>query len=792
MDSHTLSVLEFDQVLQAAAGSCQTELGRRRVLALRPLGERERIELEQDLVAQMSVLIRVEGRLSLAGLHDLDPWSDRVLTEGAFLSPEELDLVRQTLVCLAQTSRRLRAKAGEYPLLAELGRGLSEHKELIRDLERTLGPGLTINDSASPELGRIRRNLSRTKQEIRLALESIMGGHGAREIFSQEVVTQRNDRFVVPVKASAQGRLEGIIHDSSASRRTVFVEPLSVVSGNNRLGLLSAEERREVIRILTGLTRRIGLIWPQLGAEIEIGARLDSIQARASFGLSLNAIRPELGRPDWEGSFGLRLLQARHPLLILAGGKVVPVDLIYPDQGAALIISGPNAGGKTVALKTLGLLSLMAFSGLPIPAGEGSRLPEIPHLAAAIGDEQAISQGASTFSARLSWLKKALAQAREGSLILIDELGGGTDPAEGAALGLAVLDRLMDQGARVAATTHLNLIKAQAAGSERVENVSVSFDPSTQRPTYSLTYGQPGLSKAFEAAAMVGLEEEVVARAKGYLGGEEERFKTLLERLGRLIDQRQEELREAEAQNRRLRDREGELEELGRRLEEDRDRLLAEEGGRLKQLAKGVEKELAAVLEQANSREHKERERARYRFYETKARIGRNLDRIQAKDRVKGGRRPAGIGTGQRVRVAGYKQPGTVERELKDGQLVEVRLAGGLKLKIDPARLKPLEEENRPRSGPDFRYLSSPDRGPLWPEVNIIGLRVDEALPRVEQALDEAVLTGLSRLSVIHGVGTGALRQAVRDYLVDHPLVRTFSAPEGLRGAGVTEVELGG
>ena len=527
MNRRSFNVLELDRVLEAAASLCQTPLGQERTLALGPLTEKEQVELELDRVAETVQFVEIEGGLDLSGLHDLSLFEEHLTTQGTFLSPEELDLFGQTLDCLARNRKRIAAKAQEYPLLAGLGQGLADHREIIRDFKRIFGPGLTIADSASPALGRIRERTAGLKNDIRRELETMLTDPRAGEIVQEAIVTQRNDRFVVPVKAGLQNRMEGIIHDASASRRTVFVEPLSIVSKNNQLGLMAAEEREEVIRILTNLTDRLREVWPELKYQIQTGAELDCLQARARLARRLKAVRPEID------PVRLELKGARHPLLLLGGGRVIPVDLRFPEGKSILIISGPNAGGKTVSLKTLGLLHLMALSGLLVPAEEGSRVTFCTRVAALIGDDQAISDGASTFSAKLKWFKEILDSSGPGSLVLIDELGGGTDPAEGAALGLAVLDSLAEKGVRVLATTHLSFIKAYAAGNPAAENLAVQFDPDTRRPTYELSYGQPGLSNAFEAAATVGLDPAVTARAKGYLSGDEEKFKGLLEELNR-------------------------------------------------------------------------------------------------------------------------------------------------------------------------------------------------------------------------------------------------------------------
>lgn len=791
MTGRSLQVLEFDQVLQATAALCDSPLGREKTLGLVPLEDPERIDRAQERVAQMALFRQIEGGISLSGLHDLSGLSDRVMTEGGFLGPEELVLIGETLTTLARVRSALLAKTEEYPLPAELASRLGDHRRITSELNKTFGPGLTIADSASSNLARIRRRTSGLKSDIRRSLEGLMEDPHTKGIWQDEIVTQRSERFVVPVRAARQTRLEGIIHDASASRQTVYFEPLSVINQNNELGLLSAEERREIRRILIRLTELVREVWEILLAEIDLGAKLDCIQARAKLGIRLKAVKPILSP-----SGRLELIRARHPLLILGGDPVVPIDLEFPEGKQTLIVSGPNAGGKTVSLKTLGLLSVMALSGIPIPAAEGTRIPVLGSVEAIIGDDQDLSDGASTYSARLAWFGRVLKRAGAGSLVLIDELGGGTDPAEGAALSLAVLDELAEAGARTLATTHLSFIKAYALGREEAENLSVQFDPESKLPTYELTAGQPGLSNAFEAAAQAGLSDSFLTRAKGYLGGQEERFKGLLEDLNSLITKQSAGLERIKEKERDLADERRLLQAEKRRLKEDRKRLLEDEVERLKRLAEKTERQLKKALERAGSKEAKERERARYQFYETKAGIKKGL--AEPRTRAAQGRPGISLQPGQEVRLAGSKRPGVVERVIKSGRRVEVRLAGGLKVKVDPEELKPVAGQS-PGSSPNQRpkpRRSEPRTRPgpatTWPEVNIIGLRVDEALPVVDKALDEAILTGLDKLSVIHGVGTGALRRAVREFLIDHPQVRDFQAPEGVRGAGLTIVELGG
>lgn len=783
MDQRTLTVLEFDRVLAAAAGLASTDLGRAAVLSLRPLAQPERQDYELDRLAEMVGYLAVEAGFDFTGLIDLRPLLAPLDSGGSYLDPEDLALVGEVLACLSRLKGRLKGLGKDYPLLAALAEGLGDHRDLTAAFKRTFGPGLTIADSASPELKRIRRRLTGIKDTIRSELQTILDDGRSQQLWQDELITQRSGRFVLPVRSGRQGRLDGIIHDSSASRQTVYLEPLAVTGLNNQLGLMSAEERREVIKILTRLTDQLRPLADQLIAEVALAGELDGVQARARLARGLRAVRPELidhGR--------LKLRQARHPLLVLGPTEAVPVDLHFPEGKSVLIVSGPNAGGKTVALKTMGLLTLMALSGLFIPADEGAEVPRFRAVAASIGDEQAISDGRSTYSARLAWLREMVDSAGPGRLVLIDELGGGTDPAEGAALGLAVLDSLADQGAHILATTHLNAVKSWAAARPEADNLSVLFEPDTKRPTFELAYGRPGLSNAFDIAAQVGLKPELIDRAAGYLGGDEERFKTILARLAELADSHDQARKLAQAEETRLRRIRREAEADRDDLKRRRDKLAAEGKKQIEAKIARAEATLERILARAEAPDKKARDRAKYRFYDEKSRLKTTFAPSAEKEAAPN--QAPSLSRGQAVKVKGFPQPGEVTGLARSGGRVEVRLAGGLRVKVDPADLSPAAKADQPARQPAPQPVTGPARSGLWPEVKIIGLRVDEALPVVDKALDEAALDGTGRLAIVHGIGTGALRSAVREFLAGHPQVKRFGSASGTSGPAVTEVEL--
>lgn len=781
-DAYTFNVLEFDQVLKTVAGLCSAEPGAARAGSIGPISEPDRLALELDRVGEAVELLQVDRPLDMAGLYDLSPLAPLLERDGVRLEPEDLDVCRQTLRCMQRIKRRLTKSADRCPRLAALAERLEDHDPIIKAINRTFGPGLVIVDDASPALKTIRRKSAGLKRKIRDDLTGMMEQTRARGYWQDELITQRNDRFVVPLKASHKNDLPGIIHDSSSTGQTVYMEPAEVFNLNNQIGLCSAEERQEILRILLDLTDMIRRVGPALFGQIDVLAELDCIQAKARLARRFKSVRPEFSDQG-----RVRLRQARHPLLILSGRPVTPVDLEFPADKTTLIISGPNAGGKTAALKNLGLLTLMAYAGLYIPAKEGSILPQGAAVFAAIGDDQALGSGESTYSARLSRLNQIVQRAEPGDLVLIDELGSGTDPAEGAAIALSVIDRLIERRVKVTATTHLNYIKAYAESKPEALNLAVAFDSTDRRPTYQMVYGQPGLSNAFEIAQRLGMDQRLLDQARQYLGGGDEAFLSVLNQLTEKAHRQERINAELADQLAQVRAEKSQLARDRVKLEADREELLSREGERIKELYRRSEEKLTKLLNQAASADRKERERARYGFFEEKGRAGRKM---QAKPKRTGP--GADLRTGQTVRVAGHKPMGTVIDPDAGGDKVEVRLAGGLRLKLEASQLEPWDAPVQAPKNHKRAVSPGPAREGFLPEVNIIGLRVEEALPRVDKALDDALLTGTAKLNIVHGVGTGTLKRAVREFLVGRPGVKNFEPAPGRSREAVTQVELGG
>jgi DNA mismatch repair protein MutS2 len=743
MEERSLRVLEFPLFLQDLQTRAASEVGQALCLALRPSPHKEEVERRLREVAEASDLLKLEGEIPLGGLPEVRPLLHQVRAEGTCLPPESLLRIKSAAAAAGRGRGFLRKAEPFHPLLQEWAGKIPDLRDLEEKLHSAIGPRGEILDSASPELRRLRREISLVRARIRQALESLWEKEELRKIFQEQIITLRSERYVVAVKAEFKNTLPGIIHDHSQSRATFFIEPLATLEENNELNMLLQDEKEEERRILLDLTARVREETQEISRAVEVLGHLDLVFAKAKWAQACGATIPLLNE---EGRWHLR--DARHPLL---GPKAVPIDLLLNRGQSTLIITGANTGGKTAALKTLGLLTLMAQSGVPIPAADGSEAPVFGKIFADIGDEQNLQENLSTFSAWVRSVAKIIQEADFSSLVLLDEVGGGTDPVEGAALTMALLDGLRSQGAKTLVTTHLHLLKAYGAIHPDVVNVSVEFNPGTLRPTYRLIYGHPGESHALLMAEKWGLPHELVQQARGYLGEGERQVSQLLQKLEQTQHEMEIRVQEAEEMKR-------EAEGLRRQTEAFRAQTRKEE-----------ERLLRQTQEEARAMVRESREDLRRMINEFKARGRTDLHHLG--EEIQAQEKKLDAWASKKSEEVGEDSP--------------------------PATLSRLKEAFAQRSGK--RAAKGTRRGPIEyhipsarREIKIIGLRVEEALPLVDKAIDEAFLGGLKELEVIHGAGTGRLRQAIRHHLQEHPSVKSyFPGGPGRGGNGVTVVEIG-
>jgi DNA mismatch repair protein MutS2 len=791
MDAHSLRVLEFQAVLDCLAAEAASVLGRQRATALAPSAD---VDLVAQRLAETGEARALLLRSPVAGMEraaDIRAALARAGIVGARLSPPDLLAVADTLEAAELARQALRLPDLNLPRLSALSAGLRPPPALWRAIRRCILPDGTVADAASPALARLRTQARAAREAVREHLQGLLGSPGLQPVIAEPVITLRNDRYVIPVLPGYRTHVAGIVQDQSGSGHTLFLEPLSAVEQNNAVRRLEREAEAEADRILGELTGAVGASGEEIGATVETLADLDLILAKARLADRWRAQEPVVG-PDGP----LRLRDARHPLLLesrrrkgnVGEEEVVPIDVPLEPSASVLVVTGPNAGGKTVALKTVGLLALMAQAGLHIPAASDSRLPVFGGIYADIGDEQSIAQDLSTFSAHISRLTAILRVADAHSLVLIDEIGAGTDPGEGAALGNAILETLASRGSHVVATTHLDGIKAFVAQEPRMINGAVEFDLDRMRPGYKLHIGFPGRSFAIDVASRLGIPPSIVHRAREFVGDSGAGVDTLLDRLHALESRRSEDAAEAAREREAAASAREDVDRLGRELRERVTALRAQARQRIAEIAAEARRRIEAAVAEIK------RGAPAHPARQVVDQLGDLPDAALAElsTGLPESVTPAPleeVAPGQRVRIRDLGHVGAVLRAADAQGMVEVQLPLG-KVRV---RLADLTSAGPPvpRREATVSWTAGVGDG-LSAEINVIGCTVEEAAQRIERYLGDATLGGLSRVRIIHGKGTGRLRRGIAALLQEHPLVAGFqlaSFDEG--GAGATIVELG-
>ncbi len=780
--------LELPKILERLAAHASFSAGAEKARALAPSTDPAEIRERLATTTEARRFLSLYPLTDLGGARDVRPMVEAARRE-AILAPTDLLDIAQTL----QAARRLRQtvtrQEAHFPRLAAVAARLEPCPELVEAIERVLDERGEVRDDASPALARIRSELRTVHDRLITRLQRIISSPETAPFLQEPIITMREGRYVIPLKADFKGRIRGIVHDRSASGATLFIEPLSVVELGNTWRELQAAEEQEIQRILADLSARVAARGAEILETVDALADLDLAFAKARYADELDAVEPILtdGKPDRDGT-RLRLLRARHPLLDPA--TVVPIDVILDGETHVLVITGPNTGGKTVTLKTVGLLALMAQSGLHIPADENSMLPVFSAVYADIGDEQSIEQSLSTFSAHLTNILSFIHRADEHSLVLLDELGAGTDPAEGSALARALLETFRQRGAVTLVATHYPELKAYAQLTPGVCNACVEFDPETLRPTYRLTIGIPGRSNALAIARRLGLDEEIVRRAEALLSPQERQTEHLLADLHRLrleAARARDEAYAARAEAQRL------TEELRRRLA----RIDEERAAILEEARREALEELERLREEARALRQQWRKvyltppvaqdlsGAPPTVAEAEAELNRLAAEVAESLQAPEPLLPTGpLRPGDAVWVKSLRAVGQLRALADDEAEVQV---GPLRVRV-PARELERRAPPPPAVEPSgVRY--APPAVPL--RLDLRGQTVEEALESLDRYLDAAALAGLPWAHIVHGKGTGALRQAVRDFLRRHPLVRSYrSGEEGEGGDCVTVVVL--
>ncbi len=793
MDVRSLAILEFPLVRERLAAATSFAPGRRLAESLEPSNDRVLVARGLDETEQARSLLIERPGVGIGAAHDIGPWVERA-ARGGRLDPAHFVEIAETLDA---SSRLATALADERrPLLRDLGHDLHALPSLRSTLARSFDPVGELLDTASPRLGGLRAAVRVAYDRLRRRLDALVGSELGSSL-QEPIVTLRNGRYVVPVRADARSRVKGIVHDASGSGQTLFVEPLVVVELGNAWREAQVAEKEEIDRILDELSGVVATNAPFLRETLDALARFDFWSAKATFAAELDAIRAETAdRPE------VVLLGARHPGL---SGRVVPIDIKLGDGYTALIVTGPNTGGKTVTLRTLGLLALMHQAGLQIPAETGSRLPIFRDVFADIGDEQSIAQSLSTFSGHLKRIDAIVAAAGPGTLVLLDELGAGTDPTEGSALAQALLDHFIRAGALVAATTHYAELKAYAHTTDRARNASVEFDLESLSPTYRLTIGLPGGSQAFAIAERLGLPQAIVDDARSRLTEAQRNFEATLAAIRETEGETADALERARLAEARAVEALRNAQEERARARRDREAAVQEARTEAERLVAGVRDEVHAT------RRTLERETMTAQgLDEALERIDDSLERLPTPEPAPEPEpqppAPHVWRLGERARSLSGGWEGRVTALERGGKRASLE-AGGMRVTVDIGDLEPAIEPATERGGStigdavDRQARRDPTSGiarlradrarSVAASLDLRGARVDEALDALSSYLDDASLAGLDKVTIIHGLGTGALRDAVRTEAASHPLAREVRAGErGEGGDGATVIRL--
>ena len=787
----SIRTLELPVVLEMLAALAVSEAAKEKCRGLSPVCQLEEAVRLQEETQSARERLGLYGSPSFSGVKDVSRALNRA-DHGGVLNTRELLDVADLLTASRRVAEYDRDRQGEKTVLDHLFSALHTNKFLEDKIRGAILDEETIADSASPELADIRRKMRLAASKGRQILQRIISSPSYAKVLQEALITQRDGRFVVPVKAECKGSIPGLVHDISSSGATLFVEPMGVVQANNELKELQAREEKEIDRILRILSGECAAQMMNILYDYDILAHLDVIFARGQLSYRMNAAKPILARRG-----GIVLRRARHPLLDQA--KAVPISLELGNSYDTLVITGPNTGGKTVTLKTIGLLTLMAQCGLQIPADDGCRLRVFDRVLADVGDEQSIEQSLSTFSAHMSNTVEILRQADENSLLLFDELGAGTDPVEGAALAIAIIQNGRSKGSLIAATTHYAEMKTFAMTTAGVENASCEFDVATLRPTYRLLIGIPGKSNAFAISRRLGLDEEVIAAAKAQMDSESIRFEDVLTQL----EEKRQRLEKAQAEADRLWQQSQEDARKARTFREQMEK--AKENARSKGenearcIVRQAQQQVDEIFAELDELRRKMQQQADFQaINDAKVSARKHMNAAQEalhlREETPEPETPSRpIAAGDRVELPGVRTAATVVQVNGDGSLV--LQAGKMKMTAKPGQVRLIEGQPQAK-----KQAAAPKTGPApslhlerraSSELDIRGYETLEAESVVENYLDAAVMAKLETVTIIHGKGTGALRKAVHEILRRSEVVKSFRLGRYGEGeAGVTVVEL--
>ena len=791
MDKHTLEVLEYKKIINELKDYTATSLGKEIIKNIKPVSEISYVKESLEEVTASKKILDEYGRPPFGGIRDLRKILKKTKKD-IVLTTDEIGKIQTTIRgfrnikkyftnIIEESDPELVKK--EYKLITDKGLDLKITRNLEDKIEKTINEFGEIKDSASSKLKSIRKNMEKMEDEIRNSLEKIIKSQKYNDMLQDNIVTRRENRYVVPVKKEYRNSFSGIVHDQSSSGMTIFMEPMSVVKKNNKLRELKSEEEAEIYYILQVLTEQIKKRAELIKNNMQLTSVLDVAFARARYSEKINGVAPELNKKG-----NIEIKQGRHPLL---KEDPVPIDVEVGKDFNTLVITGPNTGGKTVTLKTIGLFTLMTSAGIHIPAERGTVISLFNKIYADIGDEQSIEQSLSTFSSHMHKIKKYLKKARDDSLVLLDELGVGTDPREGAALGIAILEKLKEHKVTTVATTHYSQLKSYAFSTDNVENASVEFDLETLSPTYRLIMGIPGGSNAFEIALRLGMPEDLIDKAKELSDEGDLEVENIISDLNSHRKKYRKLKKELEIKNEEVEKLKNKYEKKLQKVKSQKKEIVNNAHEKAENIIKKAKKESKRIIKDLKDKQYQSRPeidrmatKANEKLKEIDEKFERNLNESKEK------KIDENFEEGDRVRIMSLGKKGNIK--ILDNEQNEATVqAGAMKIKVGLDNLTKVEEKPNKNKDTVKKYRVKKSEN-VSQKLDLRGKRYVDAQQKVDKYLDDAFLAGYKTVEIVHGKGTGALRKAVHEKLENHPHVASFrlgKQKEG--GSGATIVKLG-
>ena len=791
MDNKSLKVLEFNKVINLLEEKASSSLGLKYINELTPSSKYEEVKaMLQETSEAQGILIK-RGHVNLGGIQDISDSAKRAEI-GATLDPSSLLKVADTLRAARNLKRSLSSESEEefnYPMIQSLAESLYVHRDVEDEINNAIASEIEISDNVSPTLRSIRRGILQKNQSIRSKLNSIISSTTYQKYLQDAIISVRGDRFVVPVKAEYRSQVSGIIHDQSSSGATLFIEPMSIVEMNNELRKLKLDEQEEIERILASLSKMVGEIAKDLISNQVILGKLDFAFAKGKLSISMKAIEPALNKEKH-----INIKNGRHPLLDV--DKVVPNNIYLGEDFDTLVITGPNTGGKTVTIKTVGLFALMTQSGLHIPADYGSSMCVYDNIFADIGDEQSIEQSLSTFSSHMTKIVDILNEVTSDSLVIFDELGAGTDPVEGAALAIAILEDVNMAGAKCIATTHYSELKNYALTKDRVENAAVEFDINTLSPTYKLLIGVPGKSNAFEISRKLGLRDYIIDRAKEFINTDNIELEDVLQNVEKNRIKAEEERAEAEQLKKEIEEIKAEYDRKLEKLTISKDKMMEKARSEAFAITRQAKEEADRILKELRSMEMEMASKEKNKKIEAlRKEISDSMGNLQPSVKSMivpkvSNKEINNLKVGDEVKVITLNQEGSVVSVDAKKKEAVVQM-GIMKMTLPFKALQIAKKDKKSIVTKSTRKIISAKSGKVKSEVDLRGMNLEEAIIEVDKYLDDACVAGLETVTIIHGVGTGVLKKGIQEILKKNKHVKSQRPGQyGEGGMGVTIVEM--